>query len=239
LSPDRWTKSFASTYSSGENPWIDVFTSKVATDAAKSIGQDDIETLRKMLAIQGDKICRQVKDFGGVASPSEKRLWRKKAMQEAKRLKISMSDVEPYLSSAIGKSKTGHRMSTASEMRDAIRLAAESVSHLLELLEFVDDNASEEKYEYSEGASPRFAKAIYLQFVVDRMAEVFVAFRGCSNVKRTVSDGKTDGEFAHFVRVTALPAIDAYVGLGRQTARGERLLNEQIQLAKERFNPTM
>jgi hypothetical protein len=154
--------------------------------------------------------------FGGVSSRTDKKIWIKSSIAQSSALIATMSDAnmfapEPYTPSAFD----------VSDILDLQRRLEAFRAYLQSIDELTLD------------PRPSTMHADYLQFIVDRMTEVFLKFKPISDIKRSSDPERVYGAFPDFIRAAAKPYLmKSYPRYRAHPARYEKL-DRQIQRAQK------
>lgn len=106
---------------------------------------------------------------------------------------------------------------------------AELEKQLMDFLSTLDSTAQSDL-----GSSPTTLHADFLQFVVDRLTDVFMQFRTKEDVRR-VSSGGVYGAFPEFIRASAQPYLMINYQKYRLKPKQYEKLDRQIQNAVARI----
>ena len=153
--------------------------------------------------------------FGGVSSKSEKKIWIKSSIARSSALIGTLSDAdifvpEPYTEAAF-------------DLSDILDLQ-KRLEEFRAYLQTIDSSALDPR--------PTTMHADYLQFVVNRMTDVFLQFRPVSEVKRSFDGDGVYGVFPEFIRAAAKPyLLKNYPKYRLNVTRYEKL-DRQIQRAQ-------
>ncbi len=228
ITPERWVGDASKKFPPGHNPWSDIYTNESAVEIAETIRLEssaDVEELRLQLAATAEYLLSVFDFVGGAATQAQKYAWAAKTDDLSRRLMAVLADSDDLLSSVVirsGKRKSS-RFVPASEMRLRVQEANAAMSNLLELVQAVRGTP--------KGVGEATAHAETMQAVVNGLTEIFIDIRGLENVKRSASEGKIDGEYPEFIRVSARPLLAAYYSKFAKDPTKLENLNRQIQTA--------
>ncbi|SPF78148.1 hypothetical protein [Pseudoprimorskyibacter insulae] len=228
ITPERWVGEASKDFPCGHNPWSEIYTDDAALKIAGTLRLEnpaDITALRLQLAATAEYLLSVFNFAGGASTPAQKYAWAAKIDTTSRRLLAELAESDDLLSSVVVRfgRDNSPRFVPASEMRQRVHEARNAVSALQELVQAVSATPKE------DGVATAYAETI--QMTVDGMTEVFIAFRGIENVKRSASSGHIDGEFPEFIRASAHPLLAAYFSKFSKDAKRFENLNRQIQTA--------
>lgn len=234
ITPERWVGEASKVFPCGHNPWSEIYTDDVALKIAETLRLEnaaDITALRLQLAATAEYLLSVFNFAGGAATPAQKHAWATKIDTTSRRLLTELAESDDLLSSVVmrsGRNKTS-RFVPASEMRHRVHEARNAVSALQELVQAVSATPKE------AGVPTAYAETV--QLTVDGMTEVFIAFKGIENVKRSASSDHIDGQFPEFIRASARPLLAACISKFSKDAKRLENLNRQIQAAVAAYRP--
>ena len=154
-------------------------------------------------------------NFGGVSSRTDKKVWIKSSIAHSSALIATLSDAdifapEPYTKSAF-------------DLSDIMDLQ-KRVEEFRAYLQSIDASTLDPRSTTTH--------ADYLQFVVNRITDVFLQFRPISDVNRTSGPGGVYGMYPDFIRAASKPyLLKNYPKYRLNISRYEKL-DRQIQRAQ-------
>lgn len=238
--PESWVHS-DSEFPERKHPWFDLYTDETTCRVGKIIDlsqQQDIQALRHLLACAAASAWREFQVIGGPAAYTERKKWTDDAIQASKRLRQVLAKGDRSYSTTVHKNsgdpKRSRTLVLSSSMRRQSFQLMQQLDEFIPLLEAVKPVKEDLK-----DTKLKTLHMQYLQFVVDRMTDVFVHFRSVEVVKRISYDSGTHGEYPDFVRAAAIPTLEAfYPGFAENPRRPDKL-DVQIQDAVSRYRPNV
>ena len=232
-SPEDWISIEDEYFPANKRPWTDLYTSNFVEQAGKIIGlsnERQLLELRLLLAYACEDCFRNFKFIGGAAAEGKKKIWRSKAIKDAKRLRSTLKKSDDNFSTFTSRSDGSDkiRIHTTNSLQKVVGNILTNIDEFVAFLECADRALERSK---SEDTQRPTSHRRYLQYAVDQFASVFMHFRPANEVKRNTSGNKTVGVFPDFIREVAPPTLAAsYV---RYAEKPDRLrnLNDQIQKA--------
>ena len=154
--------------------------------------------------------------FGGVSSRTDKKNWIKSSISYSSALIATLGDADIFAPEPYTKS--------ASDLSDILDLQ-KRLEAFRAYLQSIDGSTLDPR--------PATMHSDYLQFVVNRMTEVFLQFRPVSDIKRSSDQDRVYGTFPDFIRAAAKPYLmtnyykyranpDRYESLDRQIQRAQK-----------------
>lgn len=222
ISHNEWLRLLDIRFPVGRNPWIDIYdagtTSKIG--AVIQVKEEDEKTLfqlRSALVQSAEMISTFSITFGDVNPQTSKSEWLRQAKSKSGNLLDHVCKEERLIP----------EISVSPDYLSQVHELETHLNRFISTLETLEKLGGDNP--------PTTVHSDYLQFVVNRLTEVFVQFRSRHEVKRSSASG-VYGIYPDFIRIAAKPYLTVNYRKYRLNPERYEKLDRQIQAAVARYN---